>query len=104
MKTFVSFDKYVGLGGLPQKISDIRKIYLGISRDTVEAEIHEINNKVGGGIDYEELDVDVICDDEVLKQFDDITLMEELKRRKLIQMEMDEKLIHVIEESLKNKK
>lgn len=98
MKVFAKFSRYVG------HTPDISKLYLGISKDVVEAEVNEINQKVGGGIEYEALDVDVLCGEEVLKQFDDITLMEELKRRKLIQMEMDERLIHEIEESLKKKK
>lgn len=84
---------------------EISKIYLGISRDAVEAEVHEINRtRKIGTVYYEELDVDVICDEEVLKQFDDITLMEELKRRKLIQMEEVERTIKLLDRALMMKK
>ena len=104
MKVFAKFDREgVDNGGLPQ-ISDIQKIYLGISRDAVEPEVHEINSKVGEEVSYEELDVDVICDEEVLEQFDDITLMEEVKRRKLIQMGEVERTIKLLDRALMMKK
>lgn len=104
MKVFTVFDREgVDNGGLPQ-ISDIQKICLGISRDVVEAEVNDINSKVGEEVDYEELEASVVCGDEVLTLFDDISLLEELKRRKLIQMEGIKVLIKQMEESIVKKK
>lgn len=103
MKAFVVFDHYNRESG-DVRPSDIEEIYLGVSEDVVKTKVHEDNRKVGGGIDYDELDVKVVCDEEVLNQFDDITLLEELKRRKLIQLEGIKKLIEEVDKTLVKKK
>lgn len=103
MKAFVVFDHYNRESG-DVRPSDIEEIYLGVSEDVVKTKVHEDNRKVGGGIDYDELDVKVVCDEEVLNQFDDITLLEELKRRKLVQLEGIKKLIEEVDKTLVKKK
>lgn len=103
MDVFAVYDHYSREDGNCQ-ITDIDTIYLGVDESEVKAKVHDDNTKVGGGIAYDEISTKVICGDEVLTLFDDISLLEELKRRKLIQMEGIKALIKQMEESIVKKK